>query len=666
MTKTKNKSTNFTYRPDIDGLRAIAVLAVVIFHLGFERFEGGFLGVDVFFVVSGFLITSIIAPKIMVGTFSFKDFYLGRVRRLIPPALTTVAFTFLACAILFDPADFINFAKSAIAAMFSVSNILFFTEAGYWDAQSELKPLLHTWSLGVEEQFYIFWPILLLLVLKLGVKRSLALVFGIATIIGLIASEWILRANPSAAFYLLPARFFEFSIGATFAFLGQSAFWGRFGSSPLRLALGIIGLIVLLSTIWLYKGTTPFPGINALLPCLATAAILLSGSASNSTPVLGQLLGNPVMTWLGKLSYSLYLVHWPVVSIMRYEVGLELHLKHQLIAILLISLLTLLLYYGVEQRLSARAGQKVSEANGGKRRLSNGRFAIRTGLATLALSAVSLHVVTNSGWSWRFSNLSLSPEQIEAGKSKRFSLLGQQCRILDFPNGKNCDETKPLNILVFGNSHESDGYNFLSSAYGQIEDIQLIGFGETNRCDIVKSSNGTWIAERDTCTDRLATLQSADFSKRIDAVAYSANKPFSGNKQNMIDILSKMKTLNPNLKIITFGGYINTELDCSKLINDTGSTSACVLSENVVYHPDMDKLQNKYNDFIALSDFVINYGDLLCNDDIPESCESQTPNGTTLMYDRHHLSFEFAQYAGQKFTKENPKFLEDLFGSKAP
>ena len=655
-------SPRFAYRADIDGLRAIAVLAVVFFHLGFARLEGGFLGVDVFFVISGYLITSIIAPKMVAGTFSFKDFYLGRIRRLIPPALVTIAATFVASAFILGPAELIAMARSAIAAVFSLSNILFFTESGYWDAQSELKPLLHTWSLGVEEQFYLFWPLLVFVIWKFTPKFNLAWAFGILTVIGLIISEWMLRANPSAAFYLLPARFFEFSIGATFAFIGKTELWKMRNTGALRLLLGIGGLLVLLATIWIYKGDTPFPGINALLPCFATAALLLSGAGTSATPGLGALLGNPVMTWLGRVSYSLYLVHWPVVSLMRYKVGLELHLEHQIIAAVLIALLTLMLYYGIEKRFSSRAGQasKANKTGAAKPRLPNSRFALRTGVFALALSAVFAHASLNSGWKWRFDDLSLSPEAIKAGKGKRFSLISSQCKIMNFPDGNKCDAKKPVSVLVFGNSHESDGYNFLTAALAERPDVQLITFGETNRCGIKQSEDGRWSAERDTCADRFAKLQTPDFAKSIDVLVYSANKPFSGNKNMVVDVLSAMKAVNPDLKIVTFSGYINTEVDCSKLINETGQTASCVAPENVVYHSGLDSKQAGYQAVTAISDRIINYGELLCKGELPSSCESQTPDGIPMIYDRHHLSFEFAQYAGQKFADQNPKFLEDL------
>ena len=150
------------YRADIDGLRAIAVLSVVLFHLDFALFEGGFVGVDVFFVISGYLITSIIKHKYENQDFKLADFYARRIRRLVPPLIATIAATLFGAALIMTPYDMVGFSRSAVAALFSLSNIVFYLESGYWDTASELKPLLHTWSLGVEEQFYLFWPALII------------------------------------------------------------------------------------------------------------------------------------------------------------------------------------------------------------------------------------------------------------------------------------------------------------------------------------------------------------------------------------------------------------------------------------------------------------------------------------------------------------------------
>ncbi|WP_028302540.1 acyltransferase family protein [Oceanospirillum beijerinckii] len=200
-----------SYRLDIDGLRALAVLLVLGFHLNLELISGGHIGVDAFFVLSGFLITSILVEQISQNQFSIRQFYLRRIQRLFPALYTTVLLTFIAAAFILLPNNFEQFARSAIAAIFSLSNVLFWAESGYWDIASESKPLLHTWSLGVEEQFYLVWPVLLLVLirLKLPVLRILTAI----TALGFLLSYFYSQFDLSGAFYLLPARVFQFSAG---------------------------------------------------------------------------------------------------------------------------------------------------------------------------------------------------------------------------------------------------------------------------------------------------------------------------------------------------------------------------------------------------------------------------------------------------------------------
>jgi len=654
--------TGFSYRADIDGLRAIAVLAVVLFHLGFAPLEGGFLGVDIFFVISGYLITSIIAPKIISGEFSFKTFYLKRIRRLTPPALVIVALTFLASAFILDPTDLLAMAKSAIASVFSVSNILFFTEAGYWDAQSELKPLLHTWSLGVEEQFYIFWPLLVFLLWKCIPQRKFAIAFAVITLIGIGVSEWMLRLNPSAAFFLLPARVFEFSIGACFAFIGKTEVWARIGNLAIRSILGWASLLIILATIWLYKQDTPFPGLNGVLPCLATALLLLCGTGIKAVPVLGALLSNPLMSWIGRLSYSLYLIHWPVLALMRYKVGLELELHHQLMAVALMAALTLLLYYGVERRISARAGQSVkSPEAAAPKPARHGRFAIGSGLAALALTAVFSHAALNSGWTWRFPALSFTPEQVKLEKKRRFYDYNKSCMVLNFPNGKHCKPDAKTNILVIGNSHEPDGFNFFKAGYGHKSDIQLIHFGQDNGCNFKKENRKyTSKNSRKRCQERVDQVVNPKFTDEIDMIIYSSNRPFASKRFFTLSVVKDIKAQNSQVKLITMGGYINNEAECFRYINETGYTSACVQSENVSSTPESNHNGTLYQAFMDITDYYLDKAELLCGNVQPESCESETPDRIPFTYDQHHLTLEFAQYAGRKFAAQNPDFFEKL------
>lgn len=654
----KKPLPKFQYRPDIDGLRAIAVLAIVLFHLGIVRLEGGFLGVDIFFVISGYLITSIIEPKMRLGSFSFKEFYLKRVRRLIPPALVTILVTFVVAAFILDPDDFTGLSKSAIASVFSVSNILFFTEAGYWDTASDLKPLLHTWSLGVEEQFYLFWPLLVFAFIRFIPSIGFATIFGVVTLLGLALSHFMLQLNPSAAFFLLPARIFEFSIGACFAFIAQSDRWKAIATVLIRTILGIIALIAILMMIWLYDGKTAFPGINAFLPCLATATLLLSGAGSEKRFGIDALLGNSIMTWLGKVSYSMYLVHWPVVSLMRYKTGLELTPTMQIYAVILTLLLTLLLYYCVERRISARAGQ--SKKSG--KTMGNGKFAIVTGIIAISISSMFAHAAINSGWTWRFPGLRLSPDTIAELNERRNSLVNEGCKVGDYFTSEQCDPNKPLVVLVIGDSHERDGINIIGSAFRNDPDLQIVYFDQLNQCEgkIVKKE-GLILNDKE-CEERLDYITNSDFSKLIDIIVYSANKPFMPREKIALDGLQRVKEVNPNIKIITLGPYIVTKRDCTTLVNESGVTAACVDPKNVEDWPELAKRQPLYNDFMNLTDVYIDKGQMLCPDSQPESCASSTPDGTIMMLDTNHLTFEFAEYLGQKLSNQNPNLLRELAG----
>ena len=666
---------HFAYRPDIDGLRAIAVLAVIAFHLGFASLAGGFLGVDIFFVISGYLITSIIAPKMAAGTFSFKGFYLKRIRRLVPPALVTIFATFIASAFILDPNDLIAMAKSAIAAVFSLSNFVFFSEAGYWDTQSELKPLLHTWSLGVEEQFYLFWPLLVFAFWRL-VKgkgagegnrlRHLFWLFAIFTCLGLIISEWMLRLNASAAFYLLPARMFQFSIGACAAFFTQQYIWQKIANPILRLFVGSLGLIALFICIWLYRGNPTFPGMNALYPSIAVAMILVSGAKTQKftkpTPMLEMVLGNPVMTFIGRISYSAYLVHWPVVSLLRYKVGLELSLVHQIFSALLIVLLTLLLYFGVEKRISARAGQKTSKITPIKAQ-PNAAFLRNLSIGCILACSVFFHAIMSSGWSWRFGGVPLTPSQIKAGEGARFSNMAGSCMIIRRKDKNTCQPNRPIQILVFGNSLEPDGYTFLQGAIGENPDVALVRFNQINRCNlIVEEGRVIATGRRKGCQNRLDLMMSSDVAREFDAILYIANNPFLGNKTGMLELLKSMKRLNPDIKIMTMGNYLNTKVPCSRLYNESGTLKSCADPLNVKSTYENDLLGGLRSDFLALTDVFIDRFKLLCGDKIPESCETATPEGVPLMYDPVHLSYEFALYSGQKYARDFPDDLNKILG----
>lgn len=315
------------YRPDIDGLRAVAIGSVVLYHLDFSTFSGGYTGVDVFFVISGFLITSILYREIGNRSFSFISFYERRIRRIFP-ALFAVFLGTSACAyFLLLPKDLESFFQSITAATLFSSNILFWKTAGYFDWPAEMKPLLHTWSLSIEEQFYIVYPLLLLWMARLAPGRTPLCLAGIG-LVSLFSSEFFLHGQSPSVFYLLHFRAWELLLGALLAL--------DITSSPVpqsvREALSLIGLILIAVGVFIFDDQTLFPGVKALFPCLGAAMIIYAGKQGHT--VIGKLLSLKPLVWIGLISYSLYLWHWPLIVFAKYYVvhPLENHEK----AILLI------------------------------------------------------------------------------------------------------------------------------------------------------------------------------------------------------------------------------------------------------------------------------------------------------------------------------------------
>jgi len=300
------------YREDIDGLRAISVLAVVLNHAGIGLFAGGYIGVDIFFVISGYLITSIIIREIDTNDFSIIRFYERRIRRILPALFGLVAFTVAVCALIYDAEKFREFGKSVIATTLFASNINFWRESGYFDAPSQLKPLLHTWSLAVEEQFYIVFPLLMYLLFRYVRKLVPAILMGIA-IISFGFSIYTVSKDLSAAFYLAHLRAWELIIGAILALrLISEDISKKHGN-----IISILGLALILLPIFQYSESTKFPGLSALPPVLGAAFIIFSGLESGKS-FTRRLLSLPPLVFIGKISYSLYLWHWPLIIFSKY------------------------------------------------------------------------------------------------------------------------------------------------------------------------------------------------------------------------------------------------------------------------------------------------------------------------------------------------------------
>ncbi len=305
------------YRKEIDGLRAIAVIPVILFHAGFELFSGGFVGVDIFFVISGYLITTIILSEKESGTFSLINFYERRARRIIPALFLVMLASTLFSWFWLAPTHMKDFSESLVAVSLFSSNFLFWQETGYWGAVNELKPLLHTWSLAVEEQYYILFPLFLMLMWRFR-KRWILISFLLIALSSLSLSHWAAYNKPTANFFLLPTRGWELAIGAGIAFYflyRKTVMRSLLSHKAVDELLSWFGLVLICYAVLIFDENTPFPSLYALIPTIGTALIIIFSSGDTFS---GKFLGSKVLVGIGLISYSAYLWHQPIFVFARH------------------------------------------------------------------------------------------------------------------------------------------------------------------------------------------------------------------------------------------------------------------------------------------------------------------------------------------------------------
>jgi peptidoglycan/LPS O-acetylase OafA/YrhL len=372
------------YRADIDGLRAIAVLPVVFWHYGVWPFRGGYVGVDVFFVISGFLITSLIHAEMKAGTFSIVYFYERRIRRIFPALFAVLIATVFLAALLLFPSDLKRYAQSLQATVLFGSNFLFRNLAGYWDVVSDRKPLLHTWSLAVEEQFYLLFPLTLYLLTKAGRRVEIAAIAAIL-VLSLAGNIWAIRATPVSDFFLLPYRSWELMLGSILAVVRPAIPRSRM----LREAVMLAGLALVAFAVFAYSADTPFPGEAAIVPCLGAALLIYAGAGESA---VGWVLRLRPVVATGLVSYSLYLWHWPLLVFAKYALFRELTPVETWSLIALSGLCAGLSWRFVEQPFRGRY-----------ERFSRRQIFLFAGSATVIALVLGALLQIHNGWPQRFS-----------------------------------------------------------------------------------------------------------------------------------------------------------------------------------------------------------------------------------------------------------------------
>ena len=470
------------YRPDIDGLRAVAVLAVIGFHADLAVLPGGFVGVDVFFVISGYLITSIIWRELALGRFAFADFYARRFRRIMPALFVMSLGCTLAAAVVLIPSDFEDYGRSLIAMALFASNMFFAHDtgvAGYFHVAKDPPLLLHTWSLALEEQFYILLPPALLALDRLARRfparrfnagRFNARRFVVPTLCAAIALSFalsvvMLRRVPTDAFYLIAPRAWELLIGSLLAVMPVPAITAR----STREVASAAGLGMIVYAILTYSRDTPFPGLNALLPCGGAFLLILVGGSGRSF-VTGALSLRPVR-FVGKISYSLYLWHWPIIAVLKYLSFNRLTFATTVAALLLSLGAATLSYVFVETPFRTR---KIAAT---RSQLARGAIA-----ATACLLVTGAAILVDGGMPWRFDAASraiiaanLARESQTAGDDACDNYRSVTRSIADL---KQCplSHGEKRNILFWGDSHMGEMRPVIESLY---EDGALGGRGAT-------------------------------------------------------------------------------------------------------------------------------------------------------------------------------------------
>ncbi|HAW8443934.1 TPA: acyltransferase [Escherichia coli] len=439
---------SINYRADIDGLRAIAVVSVLIYHAFPNSLTGGFVGVDIFFVISGYLISGLIIKQINYGSFSFSDFYARRIKRIFPALVLMLIATTVAGYYIMMPSDFATLGQHVIASSLSFQNLLLLNESGYFDSSSELKPLLHIWSLGVEEQFYLVWPFALIAIYRFSKKPYIWI--ALVTAISFVACVIETKSNPSWAFYAPWFRLWELSTGALVYVVSAQAKPVYGGKSDI---ISMIAFTAIAYSVFNFHSDSNFPGVKSAIPVIGSA--LLIGFCGSS--YLSKLfLSDKRMVYIGKISYPMYIWHWPILSFYFYMspelTGLQDSLAR--VSILLVSVaLSSLTYHFVETKIRNSKGHKSSAIVG------------TLCATTIIITTTGFVSYRNEGFPDRFGNglaMLSSPIKFEWEKHVR----GDKCHImgdedilkLSDQREDNCVSSSKHSVVLWGDSHAGASY----------------------------------------------------------------------------------------------------------------------------------------------------------------------------------------------------------------
>ncbi len=617
------------YFPHIDGLRGIAVLLVLLFHVDISFLKGGFIGVDIFFVISGYLISTILIEKNDNNNFSFHDFYIRRIKRLMPSMLIVIIISLIMAFFFLPYYLFETSLKSSNAAVLSYSNILFYKQSGYFDSDAHLKPFLHTWSLSVEEQFYLIWPLLLFFILKLKTKKTRILIFIGIGILSLCFSEYFLSFNSSAAFYLTPFRVFEFIIGTLIYWVNK--FELKASLKEIVTTLAVIGFVFIT---YMYDKNTPFPGINALIPCILSAILIHN---TGQAKYVSSIYDNQIIRWFGKISYSLYLVHWPLIVIYKFQFSKELNYSDQILLILLSTFLGYIVNKFIEvpfrEKDSKRESKKI----------------VPYIFTTLGLVIIANLILIKHGETLFHTkdNKQYSLREINEGKELRFTFCND-VSLSDIELKKTIHEKQ---VLILGDSHAPDALNFLKLTYPNYDYRMLTegGCPPMTKTDFQSIDQGGHTVEMKIkwfdLIDKYNTMDFKNYEYIVINVMFGWYKP-----EFLIHFIQELKK-KTNAKIIVFGNYVVFNKDLVDIVAKEKNIPLQSIESIALYENELkNNAPNNYK--------YVSKKEILSNKKKSNEIVYFTNENEPMTYDSNHLSFGFAQLISDSIKAKNIRIFD--------
>lgn len=624
------RNNNPAYRWDIQGLRAIAVLAVVVFHINPKLLPGGYLGVDVFFVISGYLIIGFICRDLQQGNFSLVEFYQRRVKRLFPAFFVMALLTSCAAYFLLLPEETVDYAESLLSSLLYASNFYFYSQSGYFSSALAFSPLLHTWSLAVEEQFYLVFPLLLIITFSKKNNKTVLILFLLA-LLSLLLSETLVYTDKSLAFFASPSRFWQFIIGGLLAIHPRLVSISKSLTANRAELLTLTGLAAVVFCLFSYNKQTLFPGINALLPTIATALVIFSAQSSHYSY---KLLSCAVAKFFGKISYSLYLWHWPIIIFYQLSIKSKPNYSEQMLILLCSVLLGFLSWFFIERSVKfINVTDKVTVKFPS---IFNNKPISAIGLSlisSLLLVIIALYFLT--GIPHRYTKQQLEYSAYINYDRKDYYRQGSCFLTTDFNDFKLFDkslcvsfDSQKHNTLLIGDSHAAQWYSALAASKADDETITQV---TSSGCKPTIAYKG---AKRCTKLMRWAfeqLVKENEFDRIIIAARW-----LDSDLASLISTIDMLSAYTDDIKV--FGNIIEYDISLPRLLASKQSLAEINQYRNysLIKKRDQlfaDKLSENEAQFISVFNAICPQENV---------CKQLTVDGNPIQYDYGHLTHEGA------------------------